>query len=58
MNCWFCKNFSCTTYHQSGYGTKESKHCKKRHIQIEKVIDEKDCKEFEEGKCERETWVL
>lgn len=50
MNCWDCKNFSCTTYHQPGFGSKESKHCRKRQMTINNVIDKKDCKDFEEGK--------
>lgn len=58
MNCWDCKNFSCTTLHQSGYGSVEHKHCSKRHISIDKVKDAEECKEFEKGKSNRETWVL
>lgn len=58
MNCWDCKNFSCTTMHQSGFGTRESKHCTKRHMSIDKVKTEEECKDFEKGKAERYNWVL
>ena len=58
MNCWNCKNLFCRTVHQPGWGTKESKICTKRHIFIEKVKDANECEGFEEGKSERENWIL
>lgn len=57
-NCWFCKHFSCDTYHQIGFGSRESKHCRARQMHMEEVIDANDCEFFEEGKSERYNQIL
>ena len=50
MNCSFCKNFGCTTYHQPGFGSRESMWCKKTGYNLDRKKEAKDCKDFEEGK--------